>query len=962
MNAKTLVIGWDAADWKVIKPLLDQGKMPNLQRMMDDGCHGNIATLNPILSPTLWTSIATGKRPYKHGIHGFSEPDPVTGGIRPVTNLSRSTKAIWNILNQEGQKTMTVGWWPSNPAEPLSHGIMVSNDYQRAVGNDRENWPMKAGTVHPERLEAALRELRFHPSELTQDDVIPFLPGLEGMSREELERVEKDPRLQSLAKIIADCTTIHAAATGLLQAEDWDFCAVYYDAIDHFGHGFMKYHPPQRPYVNDFDYRVYNYVVEAGYRYHDMMFGALLSLAGDDCNVLLLSDHGFHPDDFRLQSVPREPAGPAAEHRQFGILVGMGPDIERGGKVNGASLLDICPTILHLRGLPVGEDMDGKVLHDFFKQARPVQTISSWDDVEGDHGMHPPDRQISAGDSKAALEQLVALGYIDKPDEDQGKAMENTVRELDYNLAQAYMDGGLYLEAVLVLERLYEKWPMEHRFGFQLASCYQRLHRTQELINLVALVADRRIEEANLAVEELKKLGLDTEEGRKLDRERIAEMEPAKQKKFSFERRELFGKARPNLFSLRYLEATAHFSEGNFEEALSKLEKLDFEYGARRNGLSLRGEILQKLRRFSEAAKCFEQALEFDREAPGPLLGLARTALAQRQFAKAAELAAESTKLLHFQPRAHYILGMAEYRRGRMVEAEQAFQICVKQTPLAAAALRMLEQIATKHHHDPHTALLYRKMRNQARQQAFDLRQGKLTASNQPTSQSGAGLGLTPELNADSAAFSRVADNEVITIVSGLPRSGTSLMMQLLDTMGLAPFTDEKRQADENNQKGYYEHAKVGSLMSPEKRCWVQDAQGKVLKVVAPLLASLPMKIAADDGSVTRLNYRVIFMERDFIEVSDSQAKMMSRLGTAAEQTERPADPARAYHQQVRNAKVWLNGNGIPAQSIHFDELISKSEATLKDLAKLFQWQGGLDELKAVIDPKMHRSRASQLN
>ena len=123
---KVLLVGWDAADWKVIHPLLDAGKMPHLARFLEQGVMGNIATLQPALSPTLWTSIATGKRPYKHGILGFSEPDPVTGGIRPITNLSRKTKAIWNILNQQGKNTITVGWWPSNPAEPLSKGVMVS--------------------------------------------------------------------------------------------------------------------------------------------------------------------------------------------------------------------------------------------------------------------------------------------------------------------------------------------------------------------------------------------------------------------------------------------------------------------------------------------------------------------------------------------------------------------------------------------------------------------------------------------------------------------------------------------------------------------------------------------------------------------------------------------------------------------------------------------------------------------
>ena len=199
-DPKVLLIGWDAADWKMITPLIEQGKMPNLKKLIESGTSGNLSTLQPILSPTLWTSIATGKRPYKHGIHGFSEPDPVTGAIRPVTNLSRKTKAIWNILNQQEKNTITVGWWPSNPAEELSRGVMVSNDYQRATGKSHEDWPMKKGTAHPEKLTETLKELRFHPSELEEPDVVPFIPAVQGMNEEELQKVMDDPRLSSLQK------------------------------------------------------------------------------------------------------------------------------------------------------------------------------------------------------------------------------------------------------------------------------------------------------------------------------------------------------------------------------------------------------------------------------------------------------------------------------------------------------------------------------------------------------------------------------------------------------------------------------------------------------------------------------------------------------------------------------------------------------------------------------------------
>ena len=88
----------------------------------------------------LWNSIATGKRPNKHGIHGFMEPDTHSGGIRPVSSTSRKVKAIWNILTQRGYKTHVLGWFAGHPAEPIN-GISVS-DFPYATAPLGEAWPL----------------------------------------------------------------------------------------------------------------------------------------------------------------------------------------------------------------------------------------------------------------------------------------------------------------------------------------------------------------------------------------------------------------------------------------------------------------------------------------------------------------------------------------------------------------------------------------------------------------------------------------------------------------------------------------------------------------------------------------------------------------------------------------------------------------------------------------------------
>ena len=128
---------------------------------------GNLATLQPILSPMLWNSVATGKLADKHGIHGFIEPDPVNGGARPYTSTSRKCKALWNILSQSGLSSNIVGWWASHPAEPIK-GNVVTNAFGGVRFDPEKGWSIPKGTVHPPENGPKLARFKVFPNELTE--------------------------------------------------------------------------------------------------------------------------------------------------------------------------------------------------------------------------------------------------------------------------------------------------------------------------------------------------------------------------------------------------------------------------------------------------------------------------------------------------------------------------------------------------------------------------------------------------------------------------------------------------------------------------------------------------------------------------------------------------------------------------------------------------------------------------
>jgi predicted AlkP superfamily phosphohydrolase/phosphomutase/tetratricopeptide (TPR) repeat protein len=665
---KVLLIGWDAADWKIINPLLDQGLMPTLENLVNHGVIGNLATLHPVLSPMLWNSIATGMRPDKHGILGFMEPDPQTGRVRPVTSTSRKVKAIWNILTQRGYKTHVVGWFAGHPAEPIN-GISVSDLFPYAVSPLGKEWPLPPGAVHPESLRETFARLRMHPGEVTEAAILPVIPRAAEIDQ------ENDKRLESYAKVLSENCSIHNAATWILQSQSWDFMAVYYNAIDHLCHGFMHFHPPRMEGIPEDQFEIYKDVVNGAYRFHDMMLQTLVELAGPETTVILVSDHGFHSDHLRPRGIPKEPAGPAVQHRNFGVVVIRGSEIKRDERIYGATLLDITPTILTLFGLPVGADMDGRVLVQALEKPPEIHRIPSWEQVTGDCGMHPADLRMDPVAAQAVLQRFVALGYVQSPGEDQAKAVEVAVREQGYNLARVYLDSRRSRDALPLLKELVKRWPDETRFSLSLAQCY---------------LAMRSSGEAKAILEQLIS-----------NPPRAAARDSAGPPKFGSEAQEEMSKQRP---WADLLMGIIHFEEGNMDAALASLLRAE-RSDPRLPDLHLRiGDVYLRQNRVDAAEQAFGRALEVDGDSPAAHLGLATLHLRMRHNEQAAEQALHAVGLQHFLPQGHFHLGVALARLGHAERAALAFETSLTMQPGLIAAHRWLATLYRRPGGDPEKA------------------------------------------------------------------------------------------------------------------------------------------------------------------------------------------------------------------------------------------------------------------
>jgi hypothetical protein len=497
--------GIDGATWRIIDPLFQKGKLPNLQKLVRTGSSGVLKSLEPMVSPTIWTSIASGKLPEKHGVWDFV-----------VASKNVRCKRIWDMATERGVRVGLCGYMVTWPP-PEINGFVIPGSFSRGV----ETHPVDLQPIreldimqrseHKKTLKMLLRlawqcyRLGVRPrSFLTATKI--------------LTQIKRSPDF--LTKFFATRKVGAQFYTDVFVRQVQEFntqlsiCVNM--LIDATSHNYWKFMEPERfSEVKPEEVAKFRHTIDAAYESADAALGYVMDkLVDQNTVVVVLSDHGFQsvpeaqgrrPDRtvrilpemvmevlgwdgvkartfnirgatyFRdreenpqrvqqmegdlhgirlagseapLFDVSRDPSGNleirlrddiqqiddlavrlpnqrviaankiiegdtggiSGDHHPEGVLIVAGPGIRQGFRLENASVLDLTPTLLALLDLPVGKDMDGRVLQEMFEEkfwaGREVQFIETWEDVSRQY------EQDAETVTEELKDHLRSLGYL----------------------------------------------------------------------------------------------------------------------------------------------------------------------------------------------------------------------------------------------------------------------------------------------------------------------------------------------------------------------------------------------------------------------------------------------------------------------------------------------------------------------------------------------------------------------
>jgi predicted AlkP superfamily phosphohydrolase/phosphomutase len=421
-----VVLGLDAGTWELLGPWMDRGLLPNLARIRAEGVYGTLRSTQPSSSPVIWTSIATGKVPEKTGITWFVRFPNGPGKPVPVDRRELKTSTLWDMFSRARIDVAVLGWYVTWPAPQVNGRLLTDVAHYGQVASSRFPpeflWDLKP-VPEQAAVEAMPRFMDF------KYDRARAVRGKDGQPPS-LDFLVYDRFIRAWSR---DRFYLDAAERTLNDGPLPETFFLYLRGTDDVQHGFWKFMEPEafKPRVGAdgkpvagtvdvpaADVAAFGKVIERYWQWTDEEVGKLLAhYAKTPPIVIVCSDHGAGPAVGENGVDVPEYLHLSGSHRIDGVVLASGPGIRRskdakGVEIAGATIYDIAPTILHALGLPLGRDMDGKVLTGVFEEPLATRADEWVDTHDAARPSAAPAPALPENVDEQMLEHLRSLGYI----------------------------------------------------------------------------------------------------------------------------------------------------------------------------------------------------------------------------------------------------------------------------------------------------------------------------------------------------------------------------------------------------------------------------------------------------------------------------------------------------------------------------------------------------------------------
>jgi Tfp pilus assembly protein PilF len=407
---RVAIFALDGADWELLSELANDGRIPNLKALAQGGTTGSVQTIQPMVSPMLWTTIATGLPPDRHGVLDF-----VDHSHRPVDAYSRRAPALWEIAESFGRNALVTNWWTDWPPSPHDNTIfdapaelLPNAIYPPAAEQRAASMIVPVDTVGYAQIR---RFLNITPAEF--DNAVSS--GGAG-----------DP-INVFRRVLAKTWSDHRVALSIYNdarrhERDPLLLMVSYDGTDTVNHLFSPYHPPYREDVSEERYRKFWPAVANYYSEVDRLIGEWMGALPPDTQVIVVSAHGFRWGKNRPRSIPNGRTS-LSDHRNPGVFIAYGQRVAPSRGTHSMTLFDVAPTVLALLGLPKSVEMPGNVAQWAFKDLPPLTSVRVVS--YGEFVNTRPVSTMAGIDPKQYEVTLQAIGHLSDPSRNLTPLLEN---------------------------------------------------------------------------------------------------------------------------------------------------------------------------------------------------------------------------------------------------------------------------------------------------------------------------------------------------------------------------------------------------------------------------------------------------------------------------------------------------------------------------------------------------------